>query len=83
MDDGTVDLKTWSEADDARVEHVRYARQNGVPLIEFDPERNQAISGSLVNQWGPGNWSGSADEDLRTLRAGRPAAREYEYSFTL
>ena len=70
MDDGTVDLKTWSSADDARLEHIRYARQNGVPLIEFDPEHNQGIPGRLVNQWGPGNWSGSADEDLRTLRAG-------------
>jgi hypothetical protein len=33
-DDGGVDLKTWTEADDARLEHVRHARQNGVPLIE-------------------------------------------------
>ncbi len=24
----------------------------------------------FVNLWGPGNWSGSAEEDLRTLRAG-------------
>jgi len=70
MDDGSVNLETWSKADDAGLEHIRYARQNGVPLIEFDPGRNQGITGSLVNQWGPGNWSGSADEDLRTLRAG-------------
>ena len=26
--------------------------------------------GPLVEQWGAGNWSGSADEQLRTLRAG-------------
>lgn len=70
MDDGTVDLKTWSSADDARLEHIRYARQNGVPLIEFNPQQNQGVPGPLVNQWGAGNWSGSADEDLRTLRAG-------------
>jgi hypothetical protein len=24
----------------------------------------------LVNSWGPGNWSGSSEEHLRTLRAG-------------
>jgi hypothetical protein len=25
--------------------------------------------GRLVNRWGPGNWSGSEDERLRTMRA--------------
>jgi len=70
MDDGSVDMKTWSKADDSQLEHIRYARQNGVPLIELDPERNKGVPGSLVNLWGPGNWSGSAGEDLRTLRAG-------------
>jgi hypothetical protein len=24
----------------------------------------------MVNRWGPGNWSGSSEEQLRTLRAG-------------
>ena len=28
------------------------------------------MAGPLVSQWGAGNWSGSADEKLRTLRAG-------------
>jgi hypothetical protein len=70
MDDGAVDLRTWSEADDARLAHVRYARQNGVPLIEYDAIRGEGVPGGLVNLWGPGNWSGSANEDLRTLRAG-------------
>ena len=28
------------------------------------------VPGSLVNNWGAGNWSGSEDEKLRTMRAG-------------
>lgn len=69
-DDGTTDLRTWSPADDAHLAHVRYARQNGLPLIEYEPASGRGIPGSAVNLWGPGNWSGSENEDLRTLRAG-------------
>jgi hypothetical protein len=70
MDDGEVDLRTWTLADDASLARIRYARQNGVPLIEYDAEHDSSHAGALVNQWGPGNWSGSAEEVLRTLRAG-------------
>ncbi len=69
-DDGMVDMRTWSAADDAQLERIRYARQNGVPLIEYDSRLGRSVPGDLVNLWGPGNWSGSAGEDLRTLRAG-------------
>ncbi len=69
-DDGTVDMRTWSPPDDVQLEHVRYARQNGVPLIEYDSRLGRPVPGDLVNLWGPGNWSGSVNEDLRTLRAG-------------
>jgi hypothetical protein len=69
MSDGRVDLRTWSLADNASLADVRYARQNGVPLIEHDPRRG-SVPGTLVNLWGSGNWSGSADKDLRTVRAG-------------
>jgi hypothetical protein len=68
--DGTVTVRTWTTYDDALLPHLRYARQNGVPLIEYDPLRAHGVPGDFVNLWGPGNWSGSADEDLRTLRAG-------------
>jgi hypothetical protein len=67
--DGAVDLRTWREKDVERLSAVRYARQNGLPLIERNAE-GEGIPGSFVNLWGPGNWSGSASEDLRTLRAG-------------
>jgi hypothetical protein len=69
-DDGATDLRTWSPADDPGLAHVSYARQNGVPLIEYDAASATGVPGALVNLWGPGNWSGSAQEDLRTLRAG-------------
>jgi hypothetical protein len=49
---------------------VRYARQNGVPLVEPDPVTGAPAPGALVARWGPGNWSGSAAGELRALRAG-------------
>ena len=64
LDDGTVQMKTWDEADNRLLSRVRYARQNGVPLVE------SAAPGSLVARWGPGNWSGSQDAKLRTIRSG-------------
>lgn len=70
MNDGAVNLKTWMPSDEAQLARVRYARQNGVPLIEFDAAHGTSMPGQFVNLWGPGNWSGSANEDLRTLRAG-------------
>ncbi len=69
-DTGAVAMKTWSTADDAQLAHIRYARQNGVPLIEYDDKTASSSPGDLVNSWGPGNWSGSSEEHLRTLRAG-------------
>ena len=70
LDDGTIGLKSWTRDDDALLPRIRHARQNGVPLIEYDARADRGIPGSLVAQWGAGNWSGSADEKLRTLRAG-------------
>jgi hypothetical protein len=70
MDDGAVDLRTWTASDEALLPKIRDARQNGVPLIEYDAQQHGGVSGELVDLWGPGNWSGSAEEVLRTLRAG-------------
>lgn len=64
LTDGTYGMKTWTEEDNAMLPRIRYARQNGVPLVE------DGIPGPLVPHWGPGNWSGSAEAKLRTLRAG-------------
>jgi len=70
LNDGTIDMKTWTEADNALLPEIKFARQNGVPLLEFDPVTGLGVPGDRVTQWGAGNWSGSAEADLRTLRAG-------------
>jgi hypothetical protein len=69
-DDGTVGMKTWTAADDPGLSQIKHARQNGVPLIEYDEASRRSSAGALIASWGPGNWSGSSDERLRTLRAG-------------
>jgi hypothetical protein len=69
-DDGTVDLKTWTEKDNADLWRIRYARQNGVPIIDYDVTTKISKVGALVPRWGQGNWSGSAESRFRTLRAG-------------
>jgi len=68
--DGTVDMKTWTGDDEALLPAIRDARQNGVALVEPDPVGGVPVPGALVGRWGPGNWSGSAKGQLRTLRAG-------------
>jgi hypothetical protein len=67
---GDVQMGTWTQADNGRMANIRDARQNGVPLVEYDARTGASVPGPLVNRWGEGNWSGSATEDLRTLRAG-------------
>lgn len=69
LNDGTVGMKTWTRDDDAMLPKIRFARQNGVPLVVRDPKTGRTIAGPLVRFWGPGNWSGSAKVELRTLRA--------------
>ncbi|SMX36433.1 hypothetical protein MAA8898_00867 [Maliponia aquimaris] len=64
LDDGSIHMRTWTVEDDALLPRIRYARQNGVPLIE------NGVPGAQVRSWLGGNWSGSAEADLRTLRGG-------------
>lgn len=70
LNDGAVYMKTWAEADNALLEHIVFARQNGVPVIDLDAASKTPVPGPLVNKWGPGNWSGSSEEKLRTMRGG-------------
>jgi hypothetical protein len=78
LEDGQPGMKTWTEKDDDFLPRIRYARQNGVPIIEgFDPSTQMPIPGSFVSRWGEGNWSGSVDEKLRTLRSGA-ALQDFE-----
>ena len=69
--DGTLGMKTWQSQDDAvLLDKLVDARQNGVALIDFDAARGLSVAGPMVAQWGAGNWSGSSEKQLRTLRAG-------------
>ncbi len=70
LTDGSLQMKTWEAEDAQLLARIKYARQNGVPLVEFDERSHSTVPGALVNKWGPGNWSGSEDMALRTLRAG-------------
>jgi hypothetical protein len=70
LDDGEVRMKTWSLADDSLLERIKFARQNGVPIVETDAATGRGVTGPLVARWGDGNWSGSEDRRLRSLRAG-------------
>lgn len=70
LDDGQVVMKTWEHADETMLPRIRDARQNGVPLIEYDRDSGISRPGALVARWGQGNWSASAEERPRTLRAG-------------
>ncbi len=69
LDDGTVEVKTWEADDDARLPHVRFARQNGVTVVERSAS-GVVVPGRLVRHWVPGNWSGTASQSLRTVRGG-------------
>lgn len=68
--DGEIGMKTWTEEDRDMIPNLAYARQNGVPLVVTDPETGAPVPGDRVSSWGGGNWSGSADAQLRTLRSG-------------
>ena len=70
LQDSSVQMKTWQDADNKLLPRIKHARQNGVPLVEFDAASQSSVPGRLVARWGPGNWSGSEDEKLRTLRGG-------------
>ncbi|HVO98389.1 MAG TPA: hypothetical protein VMT15_10000 [Bryobacteraceae bacterium] len=70
LDDGVVEMKTWADSDNKLLPRIKCARQNGVPLIEFDGPSRAPVPGPLVARWGPGNWSGSQNSELRTMRSG-------------
>lgn len=67
--DGRIELRVWTPQDANLLPRLRFARQNGVPIIqEGDPH-------PFVRQWGSGNWSGALNPSgaggvLRSLRSG-------------
>lgn len=75
--DGKMDIKVWTEKDNANLPFIKYARQNGVPVIETDPSNiNIGFPGKYVNNWGSGNWSGppqKKDNNVKIERSERAA----------
>ena len=67
---GRIDMKTWTSEDDGRIPVIRNARQNGVPIVEWDETSRRGIPGAFVGNWGVGNWSGADNKTMRALRAG-------------
>ncbi len=43
--DGSLEMKTWSQRDEDRLETIRFARQNGVPIIETDKATDSGVPG--------------------------------------
>ena len=70
LDDGSIQMKSWNGQDEGLIGRIRHARQNGVPIVEFDERTQASMPGQFVNKWGPGNWSGSENMKLRTIRGG-------------
>jgi len=77
LTDGKVEMKTWSQEDNNHIDQIIHARQNGVPIVEWDSDMQKSKPGSLVAHWGRGNWSGSVNMKLRTLRAGIALQQTY------
>jgi hypothetical protein len=69
-DDGQIELKTWTEDDADRLPHVRFARQNGVPVVEPDPATGLGRAHELVKDRMAGNWASSVEGDFRSVRSG-------------
>lgn len=67
--DGEVEVRVWEESDDALLWRVRHLRQNGPPLLVPEGETGRVVPGELVPHWSDGNWSGSVEGKLRSLRA--------------
>jgi hypothetical protein len=79
-----MQMKTWQEAGNKLLPKIKHARQNGVPLIEsFDEASESSVPGRLVARWGPGNWSGSENEKLRTIRAGAAVQENHGRQFLI
>jgi hypothetical protein len=70
LEDGRLEMKTWTEEDDALLARIEFARQNGLAIIERDPDTGGSLPGPKVSRWAAGNWSGSQDKKFRTVRAG-------------
>ena len=80
--DGRVDIKTWTEADNQpeNLARLRHARQNGLPLVDGMGANGIGIPGPVLTGAFParldGAWSGAANNSFDTPRAGACLAEQ-------
>ena len=67
---GDVKMSSWTKDDNKLIPKLKWARQNGVSLIESVDSAGLPVPGKYVKYWGAGNWSGSEQKKQRALRAG-------------
>lgn len=67
--DGSIDVKTWKESDTALLPSIRHARQNGVPLVEYDEKTQTGVEGAYTREQYEGNWSGDANGNPTSVRS--------------
>ena len=65
-----VHMSSWKKENNALIPKLKFARQNGVSLIESVDASGISVPGKYVKYWGAGNWSGSEQKKQRALRAG-------------
>ena len=68
--DGRFALKTWDEYDQRNLHQVHSARQNGVPLVQYHAKTSRSFPSLYVKNNALGNWSGTKDQEVRSLRSG-------------
>jgi hypothetical protein len=68
--DGNVTLKVWQDEDNRTMGLIRYARQNGVPIVYTEDGKIKPSPYVKSSQRFYGNWSGSAEGKLQTPRSG-------------
>jgi hypothetical protein len=76
LTDGTVGLKSWSAEDRGLMPRLVFARQNGLALVEHGQPGPEVEN---IN----GNWSGSNEGHLVTLRSGVCLARAGKRGFLI
>ncbi len=81
--DGRPTIKVWDDSDEANIAKIRYARQNGVPIVHED--RGRIIPNPVVKRdirFG-GNWSGSGDGNYQSSRSAACIAQNGSANFII
>lgn len=81
--DGQINLRTWTAQDTLANQRVLHARQNGYPLLDYDPKTKTGVPSVHVGAGLKGNWSADYRSIQRTLRSGACLARRADKSYLI